>query len=152
MPGKDRGTARLQAADRAAPLAPVSFMRGHRFALKCSKRASASAAAVGAGSRSNICRTWGMTCPNTPCTPHKADGLEALPLYPLPPIPSPLESACLDIPASPQIFRTENVTGNHRITPWTPSSDMPGRLDFAHAADARIAKNATACYFQEAGN
>ena len=71
-----RHTARLELSVggklKAAPLAPVSFMRGHRFARKCSKRASASAAADAAGSRSNSWRTWGITCPRTPCAPNQA--------------------------------------------------------------------------------
>ena len=53
---------------RHAPLVPASCMRGHTSRRKCTNRASASPAALGARKRSNSCRTRGSTPPSTPCT------------------------------------------------------------------------------------
>ena len=52
---------------RSLPEEPDSLMRNQACFLKCWKRDSASAAALGDTMRSNSCLTGLKVCPNTPC-------------------------------------------------------------------------------------
>ncbi len=52
---------------QSLPVEPDSLMRNQTCFLKCWKRDSASAAALGDAMRSNSCLTGLNVCPNTPC-------------------------------------------------------------------------------------